>query len=118
MRPRKTPSRLESHRLKYNQLGRKGPLLRLEDLTKYEKDLIYGEVLQDIRVKRASFDDASNVEEDARVFDEVEMEVFAEWGVICHHPAYFYSKQGNSCPVCRCLVFPARGPRRKAALDK
>jgi len=116
MRARKTPSRLESHRLKHNQQGRRGPLLRVSDLTDFEKDLIYKEVLQDIRVKRCTFDKAETVEMDSQVFDQVEMEVFAEWGIICHHPSYFHSAQKNTCSVCGCIVFPARGPRPRAAV--
>jgi hypothetical protein len=119
MRTRKLPSRLESHRLKYNQLGRRGPLLRLEDLTKFEKDLLYQEILQDVRVKQIDF----SGELDEQVFDGVEIEVFAEWGVVCHHP---FSIRGGikptgsvyNCSVCRCAVFPSRVMARKVAVDE
>jgi len=81
MRSRGTPSRLEIHRLTYNQAGRRGALLTLRDLDDYEKEQLNREILQDVRVKRLDF--TGDMDED--VFDQVQAEVFSEWGVMCPH---------------------------------
>jgi len=81
MRSRGTPTRLELHRLRYNQNGRRGALLTLRDLDDYEKEQLNREILQDVRVKRLDF--TGDMDED--VFDQVQAEVFSEWGVMCPH---------------------------------
>lgn len=97
MRSRNSPSRLELHRLTYNQNGRRGALLRLEDLDDYEKEQLNREILQDVRVKRLDF--TGDMDED--VFDEVQATVFSEWGVMCPH--HNTDKIGDTVKfMCKC----------------
>jgi hypothetical protein len=106
MRPRGTPTRLELHRLRYNQAGRRGALLRLEYLDQNEKDIINREIIQDVRVKRLDF----TGDDDERIFDEAQGEVLAEYGVMCPHPKYAREpadlKKVERCTLCRAVVFP------------
>lgn len=110
MHSRGKPTRLELHRLKYNQGGRRGPLLRLVDLEDQEKDLINREVLKDVRVKNIDF----TKDGDEQIFDDVQVGVLAEYGIMCPHPELerpppgFSSKKGYECTVCGCVVFPYR----------
>lgn len=125
MRTRKTPTRLELHRLKFNQNGRRGSLLRFQDLDAEERDLLQQELLQDVRVKRIDFTGPM----DEKVFDSVQMEVYAEWGVMCPHPhsslrslspekkdkklpntlkeLMAMPRAFHECGVCGCIVFPS-----------
>jgi hypothetical protein len=113
MRPRATPSRLEIHRLKFHQNGRRGPLVRYSELDAYEKELIQKELLQDVRVKRIDF----TGDMDEEIFDQVYLEVLSNWGVACPHP--FGSIEGGlhapHCRACGCSVISALTQRAKIA---
>ena len=111
MRPRSTPTRLESHRLKYQQAGRRGQLLRVEQLEKVEKRMLQEELLKDVRVKRIDF----TGDMDEQIYDEVQCGVFAEYGVMCPHPRYSQKNAHHpghagepvkECGVCGCIIFP------------
>jgi hypothetical protein len=114
MRPRKTPSRLEVHRLRYNANGRRGPLLTIHELDEYEKDLIQQELLKDVRVARLTFTDPM----DEEVFDHAYLKVLTEWGVMCNHPYYsvepIKNSAGYKCRVCDCAILWPTAKRRAA----
>ena len=97
MRRSGKPSRLEIHRLKYNQAGRRGPLLRMAELTDAEKKLISSEVLQDVRVKRLDF----TGDMDEQIFDEVQFAVLSEWGIMCPHGL---TEKGHHALYVRCIT--------------
>ncbi len=114
MRTRGPPTRLELHRLKYNQNGRRGPLLTIRDLDDQEKEIINREVLQDVRVKRIDF----TGDMDEQIFDEVQMSVLSEYGVMCPHPEYSLSPSkvhGSRCNVCGCCLLQPLRTKSKAA---
>ncbi len=104
MRARGRPTRLELHRLSYNRNGRRGSLLTVQDLDDHEKEIVNREVLQDVRVKRIDF----TGDMDEQIFDEVQMGVLAEYGVMCLHPEYSLEKsdhpRAKRCGVCGALV--------------
>ncbi len=104
MHARNKPTRLELHRLKYNQNGQRGPLLTVWDLDNSEKKIINREILQDTRVKRIDF----TGDMDEQIFDEVQMGVLSEYGVMCPHPEYSLKKSSHPkaalCEVCGALV--------------
>lgn len=78
----------------------------MDQLSGPEKDLIQGELLRDVRVKRIDF----TGELDEQLFDSVFLEVMTEWGVICNHPSSALEQSHSAakkCGVCGCLVFPA-----------
>jgi hypothetical protein len=102
VRPRGKPTRLELHRLKYNQNGRRGPLLRMSDLTDKEKDIISSEVLKDVRVKRLDF----TGDLDEQIFDEVQFGVLSEFGVMCPHSLTEpgFHKFSERCITCGCVM--------------
>lgn len=114
MRPRKTPSRLELHRLRYNANGRRGPLLTIHELDDYEKDIIQQELLKDVRVQRLTFTDPM----DEEIYDGVYLKVLSEWGIMCNHPHYSVEPIKNSagyrCGVCGCAILWPAANRRKA----
>ncbi len=87
-------------------LGRKGPLLRIEDLTPAEKDRLNREIISDIRVKEIDFSGPM----DEHIFDLVQSEVFAEWGIMCPHPDYSLEQsdhpEAKRCGVCQAVLFP------------
>lgn len=115
MRARRTPCRLELHRLRFQRDGRRGPLLRIEQLDPVEKEMIQ----QDLRAARAE-----RVDPDERSMARTQAEVFAEWGVMCPHPnssldpispnlTLIDVKNGKSarvhvcrCDACGASVFP------------
>lgn len=101
MRKRGKPTRLEIHRLKYNQSGRRGPLLKMAELSEFEKNLISQEVLQDVRVKRIDF----TGDLDEQIFDDVQFGVLSEWGVMCPHNNIEKAthKLAVVCTTCGCL---------------
>lgn len=104
MRRSGKPTRLEIHRLKFQQTGGKCHLLRLEQLNDREKDLINQEILQDVRVKRIDF----TGDLDEQIFDDVQSRVLAEFGVMCNHPESSlepsHHKAAMRCNVCEALV--------------
>ena len=104
MRERVKPTRLELHRLKFNQDGGKGELLTFDQLTPAEKKLINDDILGDTRVQRIDFTGPM----DERVFDEVRTRVLSEWGVMCLHPKYSlepsHHPKALRCGVCQALV--------------
>lgn len=104
MRSRGTPTRLELHRMKFHQAGRRGSLLTLSSLSDEEKEIIQRELLQDVRVKKIDF----TGEMDEEIFDGVYLEVLAEWGVMCTHPASSTEPvpgmRARRCKVCDCVV--------------
>jgi hypothetical protein len=70
----------------------------LHDLDDYEKELLNREILQDVRVKRIDF--TGDLDED--VFDQVQAEVFSEWGVMCpHHNVSPLNEKLNFMGKCR-----------------
>ena len=104
--------RLIAHRLKFLQNGKKGQLLAAGDLTKDEKNFLQRELLKDVRVRQIDF----TGDMDEQIFDEVEMQVLSEWGVMCPHPPA--SRQRYNCSVCGCVVFPSGVERRLIAVDE
>jgi hypothetical protein len=104
VRARSKPTRLELHRLKYNAAGKRGELMRFEDLDPIEKDLITNDILQAMHVERTGFSGVM----DEQVLDEVRMGVLAEWGVMCVHPFYSLKPadhpKAKRCRVCGALV--------------
>jgi hypothetical protein len=112
MRPRSTPTRLEVHRLKYHQNGRRGPLLKYIELDTVEKGLIQTELLQDVRIKRIDF----TGELDEQIYDSVYMEVLSDWGVACSHPvvAIEKGKYAPYCRACKCNVIVPQTQKRIA----
>lgn len=104
VRTRGTPTRLEIHRLKYNQAGRRGTSLNILQLSDVEKDILNSEILQDVRVQRIDF----TGDMDEQIFNEVQARVFAEWGVMCPHPGMSALERstGQECPSCGALVMP------------
>lgn len=104
MRTRGTPTRLELHRLKYHQMGKTGPLLVGTELTEEEKDILNRAVAKDIRVKDLEFCDKM----DEKIYDQVQAEVYSDWGVMCPHYIDI-DKTGSHCPACGASVFAAHG---------
>jgi hypothetical protein len=99
------PTRLEIHRLKWNQNGRRGPMLAYASLDDLEKELVQKELLQDIRVKRIDF----TGDMDEQIYDQVYLEVLNEWGVTCPHPTSALKRSTFSlfCSTCGCdIVVP------------
>ena len=104
MRHRGTPLRLELHRLKFHQNGKRGPLLNYPDLFPEEKQLLQEELLKDVRIKRIDF--TGNMDE--AVYDHIYVQVLSDWGVACPHSFYaIYVEHGTPhCSVCGCsLIF-------------
>ena len=102
MRSRGTPTRLEVHRLKYNQLGRQGPLLTYGDLDRKEKQFLQDQLLKDVRVANIGV----TGDNDEVIYDQVLLGLLAEFGIMCPHsvqePAEH--KQAARCCVCGALV--------------
>jgi hypothetical protein len=117
MRPRGTPTRLEVHRLKFHQNGRRGTLLTISELSSEEKDILTKEVMKDIRVQKLTFVNRS----DAEIWDGAYLEVLQDWGVICHHPRRSVTSlkktPGHRCELCGCLVFPTAAIRAAVAIE-
>lgn len=115
MRARGKPTRLELHRLRYNQAGRRGPLLTIWDLDNVEKNLVQAEILQDVRVMRIDF----TGDMDEQIWDGVQAEVFAEWGIMCPHPDSSREDADlpgtERCKVCGSVLFPRHRPAQAAA---
>lgn len=119
MRERVRPTRLELHRLKFNQDQGKGELLVFEQLSPAEKKLINDDILRDTRVQRIDFTGPL----DEQIFDGVRMRVLSEWGVMCIHPKYSLEPSHHPgamrCPVCGTLVAQWGWKRRsQIALSK
>ena len=97
MRPtRKTPTRLEVHRLKFHQAKRKGPLMTFAELTPAEARLVMNDVF------------SAMVLSGSRVGPYgVYNEVLSKWGIVCPHPAS--QRRGHEegghfrCESCRCI---------------
>ena len=105
MRTRLWSTSIEIHRLKYNQVGRRGPLLSIHQLTDVEKEILNSEILQDVRVQRIDF----TGDMDEQIFNEVQSRVFAEWGIMCPHPsmkAVDYATH-QTCPACGAVPHPS-----------
>lgn len=73
----RTETRLEAHRREFQQAERRGPLLRIEELTQTEIDLISADFLSRVRGLRP--DDLGQI-----YFAYVD--TLHSWGVICPHP--------------------------------
>lgn len=82
-------------------------------LEESEKDILQKEILQDMRVKRLDF----TGDMDEQVFDQVQMEVFAEYGVMCPHTNLLKDRKLSAliCSVCGCHVIGISQERMIAA---
>lgn len=102
MRTRGTPTRLEVHRLKYNQLEKKSTLLTYGDLDRKEKQFLQDQLLKDIRVANIDF----TGDDDEVKYDRVLLEVLSDFGIMCPHsvqePAEH--KRASLCCICGSLV--------------
>lgn len=109
MRARKTPTRLDVHRLLYHWLGRKTSLLQFDSLDEEEKKTISNAVFTNMYLNR-----------DADKY-AVYAETLSDWGVMCPHPQHMrvypdgssshfhdFSQRWFSCRVCNCTVFTDR----------
>lgn len=100
--------------MNFQRDGRRGPLLRLDQLEPAEKELVQ----QDLRARRLD-----DVQPDERRMARVQAEVLAEWGVMCPHPSSSLDQIGKldvlglkagkpvrspvcSCDACGAAVFP------------
>jgi hypothetical protein len=117
MRTRKTPSRLELHRLKYHRDGYRGPLLSVHELDDYDRDLIQNELLKEVKSQRVSFTDPA----DQKMFDKISLQVLTMWGIACMHPhasLTFLPDIGvYQCGVCECELV-GKWPKAPAALRR
>ena len=102
MRTRGTPTRLEVHRLKWHQNGRRGPMLSYAELDGVEKEILQKELLQDVRIKWIDF----TGDMDEQIYDQVYLEVLSSWGVACPHPtsALKRSEHALLCSTCGCDI--------------
>lgn len=105
--PRRTPTRIELHRLKYHWLGRKIDLIPFDSLDQEEKKIVAEDVLNKIYLNGSK--------DHYRVYAEV----LASWGVICPHPQHMRLYSGHvrspynpltghrwyDCQVCGCSTF-------------
>lgn len=114
-----TPLRLELHRLKYVQSGRRGPLLILADLDAAEKDFLQREVGKDVRVRTLNWTDPA----DESIFDGAYIDLLAEWGIMCPHPVTAISaldvpnrpgQRAFNCRMCGCDLIVGRQDAARA----
>lgn len=100
------PTRLDMHRAKRTQMGLMGPLLRIDELSSVEQQIISDEVFKKIRRRKLEEDHFS-----------IYLEVLNEWGIICPHPiekrlyvGRYRSKMPTAsyswfkCEACSCLT--------------
>lgn len=80
---RRTPTRLELHRLRYRWRERRGPLLQLHELESEERHLLAVDVFRRVGMSPG---------EDPYV---VYSEVLEEWGVVCPHPQHMRRYSGK-----------------------
>jgi len=104
---RRTPTRIELHRLKHHWLGKRSALIPFHRLDPEEKKLVAEDVLTSIH--------ANGGEDPYRVYADV----LAAWGVVCPHPQHMRRYSGKirapyfpltdhrwyDCDVCECSIF-------------
>lgn len=92
-------TRLEIHRRRFELDERRGPLLRLEELTVEEVELVNSAFFD--RIHRAPPDDLAAM---YRLY----VATLHEWGVMCPHPTLhrLYSLDGRwyDCSLCKAAV--------------
>lgn len=102
---RKTPGRLELHRLKYHWSGKSIPLMDYYSLDIWERKMLMDDVFKQVSMRKIHRDPYS-----------VFIDVISSWGVACPHPQHrrlyrekFFSDYNLDepwfeCTVCGCMV--------------
>lgn len=92
-------TRLENHKRTFEQNDRRGPLIRLDELTVEEVQVINSTFFE-----RVQKDPPENIEDMYRIY----IETLHEWGVMCPHPIERrrYSSCGRwyDCSLCQAAV--------------
>lgn len=92
--PRRTPTRLELHRLRYHKENHRLPLLPLDTLDTFEKLLISRDFFSRLFIER-------------RITHPYEVygEVLSSWGIMCPHPQL---GKDSVCGCCGSRVLNSR----------
>lgn len=105
----RTETRLETHRREFRRAEFRGPLIRIEELSRPEIDLINGEFLE--RCKGSA--------EDIDQIYSAYVQTLHSWGVICPHPQHqrmydgyyrthipqrFEDSRWYTCNLCQAIV--------------
>lgn len=92
-------TRLEAHKRRFELAERRGPLLRLDELTVDEVALVNATFFE--RVNKAPPDDLA-------AMYNIYAEVLHEWGVMCPHPSirreYSLCGRWYDCGLCKAAV--------------